>query len=207
MIAKLLKLVYHIYVEKNVPEAGQSVLQVWIKPAIIIAVVFGIGFLLPVLTKNLVTKQSGIAPTTVPTESTIISGPSYKFSPGMLELAVNEKKTVAVLLKTEREKIEAFDFVLNYDKALVDVVSVKTSALFPAYPIVEYGNGVIKVSGTVGVADPVRLDETVFLIEFKGIAIGETDLNIDQDNSTIAAQGKNILTGSNTLMIKIMDKP
>ena len=193
--------------EKNVQEVHHNVIQVWIKPAIIIAVVFGIGFLLPMLTKNLVTKQSGIAPTTAPTESTIISGPSYMFSPAILELKVNEKKTVAVLLKTKREKIEAFDFILGYDEELLDVVSVKTSALFPTYPIVEYGNGVIKVSGTVGVADPVSVSETIFLIEFKGVAVGETEMKIDQDNSTIAAQGKNILEGSNSLNVIVMDKP
>ena len=196
-----------MYVEKNVQEVHHNVIQVWIKPAIIIAVVFGIGFLLPMLTKNLVTKQSGIAPTTAPTESTIISGPSYMFSPAILELKVNEKKTVAVLLKTKREKIEAFDFILGYDEELLDVVSVKTSALFPTYPIVEYGNGVIKVSGTVGVADPVSVSETIFLIEFKGVAVGETEMKIDQDNSTIAAQGKNILEGSNSLNVIVMDKP
>ena len=193
--------------EKNVQEVHHNVIQVWIKPAIIIAVVFGIGFLLPMFTKNLVTKQSGIAPTTAPTESTIISGPSYMFSPAILELKVNEKKTVAVLLKTKREKIEAFDFILGYDEELLDVVSVKTSALFPTYPIVEYGNGVIKVSGTVGVADPVSVSETIFLIEFKGVAVGETEMKIDQDNSTIAAQGKNILEGSNSLNVIVMDKP
>jgi len=196
-----------MYVEKNVQEVHHNVIQVWIKPAIIIAVVFGIGFLLPMFTKNLVTKQSGIAPTTAPTESTIISGPSYMFSPAILELKVNEKKTVAVLLKTKREKIEAFDFILGYDEELLDVVSVKTSALFPTYPIVEYGNGVIKVSGTVGVADPVSVSETIFLIEFKGVAVGETEMKIDQDNSTIAAQGKNILEGSNSLNVIVMDKP
>ena len=195
-----------MYVEKNVQEVHHNVIQVWIKPAIVIAVVFGIGFLLPMFTKNLITKRSGIAPTTAPTESAVILGPSYKFSPEILELKVDEKRTVAVLLKTKMEKIEAFDFILSYDKELLDVVSVKTSALFPTYPIVEYGSGVIKVSGTVGVADPVSVSETIFLIEFKGVAVGETEMKIDQDNSTIAAQGKNILEGSNSLVISVMGK-
>ena len=70
----------------------------------------------------------------------------------------------------------------------------------------EYGSGVIKVSGTVGVADPVSVSETIFLIEFKGVAVGETEMKIDQDNSTIAAQGKNILEGSNSLVISVMGK-
>lgn len=193
--------------EVELPKAKKSVLQIWVKPAVIILIVFGVGFLLPQLTKNLVTKKSGIAPSPVPTESMAISGPGFRFNPEMLELVVGEQKTIAVLLKSDKDKIEAFDFVLNYDEKLVNVVSVKTSSLFPTYPILEYGGGVIRVSGIVGVADPVRLDETVFLIEFKGVAGGKVEAKINMDGSAIAAQGKNILDANNSLVIKVKDKP
>ena len=112
-----------MFVEKDQLKAHQSILRVWIKPAVIIAVVFGIGFTLPLLTKNLVTKQSGIAPTLEPTESVVVSGAGYKFAPDVLEIGVGERGVATVILKTEREKIEAFDFVLSYDEAFVDVRS------------------------------------------------------------------------------------
>jgi len=185
---------------------SRGVLQTWVKPAAIIAIVFGIGFALPLLTKNVVTKQTGVAPSPVPTEAVVMTGPGYKFNPEVLEVSVGKSGTASVLLKTGKNKIEAFDFVLSYDEELVNVVSIKTSALFPTYPIVEYGNGTIKVSGTVGVADPVSVSETVFLIEFKGVSSGEAEMNIDMDESTIAAQGKNVLEGSNTLKIKVTGK-
>lgn len=179
--------------------------QPLLKPTLVIIAIFLVGFSLPVMLKNYLSKKAGTVPSSLPApQLTKLAPPYYQYEVEKLTLTVGETKRIKIFLNTNKQPLQAFDFVASYDPAVVNVAAVEATPLFSSYPVIEYGEGKIVVSGNIGVKEEsFATNDTLLLLTLEGKTKGETALVINKDSSTISSKGENILNEVNSVKITV----
>lgn len=103
---------------------------------------------------------------------------SLSVSPGNITVTNGQEFQINVVLNTEGADIVAVDAVIDYDPAMIEIVSITQGSIFSAYPVKTFANGEIRISALDSTfSSPYNGSGTLATVRARGLQVGTTNFN------------------------------
>jgi hypothetical protein len=106
--------------------------------------------------------------------------------------------SISLAIDTDENKVEAADFVINFDGSLLAAREIKQGSFFGVLPVKNIENSRIKISGMANligdtIVVPKGKGEVAAIVFEARRSADKTVISIDPSETIIASSGKNIL--------------
>jgi hypothetical protein len=103
---------------------------------------------------------------------------SLSVSPGNITITNGQEFQINVVLDTQSAAIVAVDAIIEYDPAMIEIVSISQGSIFSAYPVKTFANGEIRISALDSTfSSPYNGTGTLATITARGLQVGTTNFN------------------------------
>jgi|GEM_PF-4081628 len=103
---------------------------------------------------------------------------SLSVSPGNITVTNGQEFQINVVLDTQGADIVAVDAIIEYDPAMIEIVSITQGSIFSAYPVKTFANGEIRISALDSTfSTPYNGSGTLATVRARGLQVGTTNFN------------------------------